>query len=153
MVPTSEFSFYKEYSSFNGGPLTLWALTFIHGHSNNNTSHLGRTFLGILSLWLFLPMEVGQPYLQHGENLTGPQTRSMASPASNSKWQRTWETKLGLLSLQRHPCAILFVYIFYWINSAGFIFFPFVPKCQQCHCVMGRRIFVILSYFWGFAKF
>ena len=38
-VPTSEFCFYKEYCSFNGGPQKCRALTFIHGHSNNNTSH------------------------------------------------------------------------------------------------------------------
>lgn len=101
VVPTSEFSFYKEYSSFNGGPLRCWALTFIHEHSNNNTSHLGRSFICILSLEPFLPVEVGQPYLQHRENLTAPQTSqwlSIASPASQSNQQSTWETQLGLFS-------------------------------------------------------
>lgn len=128
MVPTSKLGFYQAYSSCNGGPLGRWALKFIRGHSSNNT---GQTLVGHSFSPALSAMEVGHASLQNAENLLDSRwaqrlPQHQTAHGNGPEW--TWETHPNPLSPQRH---LVFTYTFYWVNSAGLIFPPFVPKCQQ----------------------
>lgn len=108
-----EFSFYKKYSSFHGGHLRHWALSFIHGRSNGNTSHQAEPSLACFLSGLFfqwkqvaLPAEWRKPSWTPDEvNGFSSITLQMAKSPRNS------QVCLSLKATVMPPC--LLIYIFY----------------------------------------